>query len=194
MSIGCVQPLAPSGGTAQRLDRSIGAPKRPPPDNWRGFSLRRRFLCYRFGHRVRLMPPRYVKTYGKIQKNDAADTEAICEAGTRPTMRFVELKACEQQSILMLHRTDYRHRPSARMSSTCRRRSALAKEGRAESAGWRRPRRRSRPQGAGALSRALLERRRLPRGCARPALWLRVPQAVTTNACRSHGAFELASG
>ena len=59
----------------------------------------------RLGHRVRLMPPRYVKAYVKIQKNDAADAEAICEAVTRPTMRFVELKTCEQQSILVLHRT-----------------------------------------------------------------------------------------
>jgi len=58
----------------------------------------------RLGHRVRLMPPRYVKAYVKIQKNDAADAEAICEAVTRPTMRFVELKTCEQQSVLVLHR------------------------------------------------------------------------------------------
>lgn len=59
----------------------------------------------RLGHRVRLMPPRYVKAYVKTQKSDAADAEAICEAVTRPTMRFVEIKTCEQQSILMLHRT-----------------------------------------------------------------------------------------
>jgi transposase len=59
----------------------------------------------RLGHRVRLMPPRYVKAYVKIQKNDAADAEAICEAVTRPTMRFVELKTCEQQSVLILHRS-----------------------------------------------------------------------------------------
>jgi transposase len=51
------------------------------------------------------MPPRYVKAYVKTQKNDAADAEAICEAVTRPTMRFVELKTGEQQSILILHRT-----------------------------------------------------------------------------------------
>ncbi len=50
------------------------------------------------------MPPAYVKPYVKRQKNDMADAEAICEAVTRPTMRFVETKACEQQSILMLHR------------------------------------------------------------------------------------------
>jgi transposase len=59
----------------------------------------------RLGHRVRLMPPRYVKAYVKTQKNDVADAEAICEAVTRPTMRFVELKTSEQQSILVLHRT-----------------------------------------------------------------------------------------
>jgi transposase len=58
-----------------------------------------------FGHRVRLMPPRYVKAYVKNQKNDAADAEAICEAVTRPTMRFVEIKTTEQQSVLILHRT-----------------------------------------------------------------------------------------
>jgi transposase len=58
-----------------------------------------------FGHRVRLMPPRYVKAYVKHQKNDAADAEAICEAVTRPTMRFVEIKTTEQQSVLILHRT-----------------------------------------------------------------------------------------
>jgi len=57
------------------------------------------------GHQVRLMPPRYVKPYVKRNKNDMADAEAICEAVTRPTMRFVEIKTSEQQSVLMLHRT-----------------------------------------------------------------------------------------
>ena len=57
------------------------------------------------GHRVRLMPPSYVKPYVKRNKNDMADAEAICEAVTRPTMRFVEIKTPEQQSVLMLHRT-----------------------------------------------------------------------------------------
>jgi transposase len=57
------------------------------------------------GHRVRLMPPAYVKPYVKRQKNDAADAEAICEAVTRSNMRFVETKTPEQQSCLMLHRT-----------------------------------------------------------------------------------------
>jgi transposase len=46
----------------------------------------------KLGHRVKLMPPRYVKPYVKRQKNDAADAEAICEAVTRPNMRFVEIK------------------------------------------------------------------------------------------------------
>jgi transposase len=56
------------------------------------------------GHTVRLMPPAYVKPYVKRQKNDATDAEAICEAATRPSMRFVPTKTVEQQSCLMLHR------------------------------------------------------------------------------------------
>jgi transposase len=57
------------------------------------------------GHTVRLMPPAYVKPYVKRQKNDSTDAEAICEAVTRPTMRFVATKTPEQQSCLTLHRT-----------------------------------------------------------------------------------------
>jgi len=57
------------------------------------------------GHRVRLMPPAYVRPYVKRQKNDATDAEAICEAVTRPNMRFVEIKTVDQQSCLVLHRT-----------------------------------------------------------------------------------------
>ena len=57
------------------------------------------------GHTVRLMPPAYVKPYVKRQKNDATDAEAICEAVTRPSMRFVETKTTDQQSVLVLHRT-----------------------------------------------------------------------------------------
>lgn len=57
------------------------------------------------GHEVRLMPTSYVKPYVKRGKNDVADAEAICEAVTRPTMRFVEIKSIEQQSGLMMHRT-----------------------------------------------------------------------------------------
>jgi transposase len=57
------------------------------------------------GHEVRLMPPSYVKPYVKRQKNDAADAEAICEAVTRPTMRFVAVKSSDQQSVQVMHRT-----------------------------------------------------------------------------------------
>ena len=57
------------------------------------------------GHDVRLIPPAYVKPYVKRQKNDAADAEAICEAVTRPHMRFVPIKSTERQGVLMLHRT-----------------------------------------------------------------------------------------
>ena len=57
------------------------------------------------GHKVRLIPPAYVKPYVQRQKNDAADVEAICEAVTRANMRFVLTKTPEQQSCLMLHRT-----------------------------------------------------------------------------------------
>ena len=57
------------------------------------------------GHTVRLMPPAYVKPYVKRHKNDAIDAEAICEAVTRPNMRFVATKTREQQSCLTLHRT-----------------------------------------------------------------------------------------
>jgi transposase len=57
------------------------------------------------GHKVRLMPPAYVKPYVKRHKNDANDAEAICEAVSRPNMRFVETKTPEQQSCLTLHRT-----------------------------------------------------------------------------------------
>jgi transposase len=59
----------------------------------------------KMGHEVRLMPPAYVKPYVKRGKTDANDAEAICEAVTRPTMRFVPVKSTEQQSALALHRT-----------------------------------------------------------------------------------------
>ena len=58
----------------------------------------------KLGHEVRLMPAAYVKPYVKRGKNDAADAEAICEAVTRPSMRFVPVKSAEQQAVLMLHR------------------------------------------------------------------------------------------
>jgi transposase len=56
------------------------------------------------GHNVRLMPPSYVKAYLKRSKNDANDAAAICEAVTRPSMRFVPVKSKEQQTALLLHR------------------------------------------------------------------------------------------
>lgn len=59
----------------------------------------------KLGHEVRLMPPAYVKPYVKRGKTDANDAEAICEAVTRPTMRFVPVKSPEQQAALALHRT-----------------------------------------------------------------------------------------
>jgi len=54
------------------------------------------------GHEVVLLPPQYVKPYVKRGKNDAADAEAICEAMSRPTMRFVPVKGAEQQAAQML--------------------------------------------------------------------------------------------
>lgn len=54
------------------------------------------------GHRVKLLPPHYVKPYVKRGKNDAADAEALCEAMSRPTMRFVAVKTAESQAALML--------------------------------------------------------------------------------------------
>jgi transposase len=57
------------------------------------------------GHTVKLMPPAYVKPYVRRGKNDAADAAAICEAVTRPSMRFVPVKTVEQQAALMAHRS-----------------------------------------------------------------------------------------
>ena len=59
----------------------------------------------KLGHEVRLMPPVYVKPYVKRHKNDAADAEAICEAATRATMRFVAVKSEAQQGCGMEYRT-----------------------------------------------------------------------------------------
>ncbi|HEX5845800.1 MAG TPA: IS110 family transposase [Rhodoplanes sp.] len=56
------------------------------------------------GHTVRLMSPEYVRPYVKAQKNDDRDAEAIAEAATRPTMRFVELKSEERLDVQTLHR------------------------------------------------------------------------------------------
>lgn len=57
-----------------------------------------------FGHTTKLMAPQFVKPYVKSNKNDAADAEAICEAVTRPNMRFVAIKSIEQQTVMSMHR------------------------------------------------------------------------------------------
>jgi len=57
-----------------------------------------------FGHTVKLMAPQFVKPYVKTNKNDMADAEAICEAVSRPNMRYVPMKTIEQQAILSVHR------------------------------------------------------------------------------------------
>ena len=57
-----------------------------------------------YGHTVKLMAPQFVKPYVKTNKNDMADAEAICEAVSRPNMRFVAMKTVEQQAILSVHR------------------------------------------------------------------------------------------
>jgi transposase len=61
-----------------------------------------------YGHTVKLMAPQFVKPYVKTNKNDMADAEAICEAVTRPNMRFVAIKSVEQQAILSVHRLHVR--------------------------------------------------------------------------------------
>jgi transposase len=73
------------------------------------------------GHEVRLLPAQYVRPYVKRGKNDAADAEAICEAVTRPTMRFVSVKTPEQQSVMMLHRVRLMlNRQCTRLSNSIR--------------------------------------------------------------------------
>jgi transposase len=57
-----------------------------------------------YGHTVKLMSPQLVKPYVKTNKNDARDAEAICEAVSRPTMRFVAIKTVAQQAVLCVHR------------------------------------------------------------------------------------------
>ena len=62
----------------------------------------RRFEC--FGHTVKLMAPKFVAPYRKSGKNDGNDAEAVCEAVSRPNMRFVPVKSVEQQALLAMHR------------------------------------------------------------------------------------------
>ena len=82
------------GGAAGLHCRDGGVLRRPPS----------RPTAARQGHEVRLMSPEYVRPYVKAQKNDDRDAEAIAEAATRPTMRFVALKADEQLDLQTLHR------------------------------------------------------------------------------------------
>ena len=73
------------------------------------------------GHEVRIMPPSYVKPYVKRGKTDAADAEAICEAVTRPTMRFVPVKSTERQAALLDHKTrDFLVRQRTQLVNTIR--------------------------------------------------------------------------
>jgi transposase len=58
----------------------------------------------KLGHEARMMPPAYVKPYIRRQKNDASDASAICEAVTRPSMRFVAVRSLENQAALMRHK------------------------------------------------------------------------------------------
>ena len=62
-------------------------------------------LLQRLGHEVRMMPAHYVKPYVKRNKTDGRDAEAICEAASRPTMRFVAIKSEDAQAVLALHRS-----------------------------------------------------------------------------------------
>ena len=73
------------------------------------------------GHDVRLMPPNYVKPYVKRGKTDAIDAEAICEAVTRPNMRFVPVKTEDQQAVLMTHRArDFLVRQQTQLANAIR--------------------------------------------------------------------------
>lgn len=83
---------------AQKLDRCVVAMEACCGAHHMGREITR------LGHEVRLMSPEYVKPYVKAQKNDDRDAEAIAEAATRPTMRFVELKTEEQLDVQTLHR------------------------------------------------------------------------------------------
>jgi len=81
-----------------------------------------------YGHTVHLIAPQFVRPYVKTHKNDATDAEAICEAVSRPHMRFVPIKTIEQQSALSLHRVRQGF-VRARTAQACQIRSLLAEFG-----------------------------------------------------------------
>jgi transposase len=75
----------------------------------------------KLGHKVKLIPPTYVKPYVRRGKNDAVDAAAICEAVSRPHMRFVAIKTEDQQEVLMVHKTrDLLLRERVRLSNALR--------------------------------------------------------------------------
>lgn len=77
-------------------------------------------LLQSMGHEVRLIAPQFVKPYVKGNKNDANDAEAICEAVSRPGMRFVPVKSVAQQDLQALHRirTELIHQRTAKVNQT----------------------------------------------------------------------------
>ena len=76
-------------------------------------------LLQSFGHEVKLIAPQLVKPYVKRGKNDAADAEALCEAMSRPTMRFVPVKTAKQQAGLMLMGVRDRFDPQPLSADKC---------------------------------------------------------------------------
>ena len=82
----------------------------------------------RYGHTVKLIHPAFVRPYVKTNKNDAADAQALCEAASRPTMRYVHPKTIEQQDIQLLHRAAERL-VSSRTALANQTRSLLAEYG-----------------------------------------------------------------
>ena len=93
-------------------------------------------------HTVRLMSPEYVRPYVKAQKNDDRDAEAIAEAATRPTMRFVTLKSEEQLDMQTLHRARdqaVRERTSLmnQLRAVLLERGVIVPQGRAKASGHR---------------------------------------------------------
>ena len=73
----------------------------------------------KLGHQVKLIPPAYVKPYVRRQKNDRADAAAICEAVSRPSMRFATAKTIEQQAVQILHRSRELACPTAHPIDKC---------------------------------------------------------------------------